>query len=63
MAIKLKRTNEYADRPLLTEKEIKFLRQTLTDMVYTADDTEILGWSIIAKLARCERRINKLKYN
>lgn len=63
MAIKLTRTNEYADRPLLTEKEIKFLRKTLTAMPYPADDTEILGWSIIAKLARCERRINKLKLN
>lgn len=63
MAIKLTRTNEYADRPLLTEKEIKFLRKTLTDIPYPTDDTEILGWSIVAKLARCERRINKLKYN
>ena len=63
MAIKLTRTNEYADRPLLTEKEIKFLRKSLTDIVYPDDNAEILGWSIIAKLARCERRINKLKYN
>ena len=63
MAIKLTRTNEYADRPLLTEKEIKFTIDILKDLKGLDDEQEIFLWQIITKLKRCEWRINKLKLN
>ena len=63
MAIKLKRNNELADRPLLTEKEIKFIIDMLQDWHSPDDEQEIFIWQIVAKLKRCEWRINKLKLN
>ena len=61
MAIKLKRSGELADRPLLTEKEIKFIKDILQDWHSPDDEQEILKWLIVDKLMRCELRINKLK--
>lgn len=61
MAIKLKRNGELADRPLLTEKEIKFIIKLL-DEWHAKDDPEIfIWWQLATKLKRCEWRINKLK--
>ena len=63
MAIKLKRNGELADRPLLTEKEIKFIIDILKDLKGLDDEQELFLWEIVVKLKRCEWRINKLKLN
>lgn len=61
MAFKLYRSGEYVDRPLLTEKEIKFILVLLENV--TTEDAKIQAQKseLVAKLLRSKIRIDKIK--